>query len=134
MARAAGNFLQYTCLFLIRFLKVLRLKCLKTSKKSYFLFSLYRFLNPLNRKKKSYSCFSPFWSKKNPKNPIFGKNKKILSKKNPILVIFKKLQIMLISPQICYFSPKFSLNFAGISQYTSNFDGFDVAICKIPEF
>ena len=40
------------------------LKCLKTLEKSYFLFSLCRFLNPLNRKKKSYSRNRIFFAKK----------------------------------------------------------------------
>ena len=42
-------------------------------------------------------------------------------------------KIRLKSSKICYFSPRFSRNFAGISQNVSNFDVFDIAIFKIPE-
>ena len=48
------------------------------------------------------------------------------------LRIFRK--ILLKSLKICYFSPRFSRIFAGISQNVRNFDGLDVANFKNPEF
>ena len=53
-------------------------------------------------------------------------------KKTMNFEIFRK--ILLKSPKICYFSPKFSRIFAGIAQNVRNFDGLDVANFKNPEF
>ena len=62
---------------------------------------------------------------------LFADFFKLSQKKN---VNFRDVcKIMLISLLICYFSPKFLRIFVGISQYTSNFDGIDVAFFKITE-